>query len=168
MHIILRDLMRDRGLLKRSSSIRMVGGGLRMGSPFLVFWILNVRPNPPMNRVTNIFSSEQTVRVRNVMESVNPLWYPGSRISRIRIIPASTCFLMCISVIYTTTDWWTTCTGNTNIFASTNPLFIARYSSSIGTLPSGWSFTTFWQFADSGTFPGDQDVFNGSADGLKK
>jgi GH25 family lysozyme M1 (1,4-beta-N-acetylmuramidase) len=67
------------------------------------------------------------------------------------------------AVIYTTTDWWTTCTGNYSGFASNDPLFIARYSSSVGALPAGWGFYTFWQFADSGTFPGDQDVFNGSS-----
>jgi GH25 family lysozyme M1 (1,4-beta-N-acetylmuramidase) len=67
------------------------------------------------------------------------------------------------AVIYTTTDWWTSCTGNYSGFANNDPLFIARYSSSVGTLPAGWGFYTFWQFADSGTFPGDQDVFNGSA-----
>ncbi|KAJ3004798.1 hypothetical protein NUW54_g4642 [Trametes sanguinea] len=59
-----------------------------------------------------------------------------------------------VSVIYTTTDWWTTCTGNSAAFASTNPLWIARYASSIGTLPAGWSYTTFWQYADSGPNPG--------------
>ena len=31
-----------------------------------------------------------------------------------------------------------------------------------GALPAGWGFYTIWQYADSGTFPGDQDVFNGS------
>jgi GH25 family lysozyme M1 (1,4-beta-N-acetylmuramidase) len=69
-------------------------------------------------------------------------------------------------VIYTTTDWWTTCTGNSAAFGSTNPLWIARYSSSAGTLPKGWSYYSFWQNADSGTFPGDQDVWNGDATGL--
>lgn len=67
------------------------------------------------------------------------------------------------ATIYTTTDWWTTCTGNTSAYASNDPLDIARYSSSVGTLPAGWGFYTFWQWADGGTFPGDQDVFNGSA-----
>jgi GH25 family lysozyme M1 (1,4-beta-N-acetylmuramidase) len=67
------------------------------------------------------------------------------------------------AVIYTTTDWWTTCTGNYSGFAANNPLWIARYSSSVGALPAGWGFYTFWQFANSGTFPGDQDVFNGSS-----
>jgi GH25 family lysozyme M1 (1,4-beta-N-acetylmuramidase) len=70
------------------------------------------------------------------------------------------------ATIYTTTDWWTTCTGNTSAYAANDPLVIARYSSSVGTLPAGWSFYTIWQWADSGTFPGDQDVFNGSHDRL--
>ncbi|KAK7451788.1 hypothetical protein VKT23_012467 [Stygiomarasmius scandens] len=69
-------------------------------------------------------------------------------------------------IIYTTTDWWTTCTGNSAAFANDNPLWIARYASSIGTLPAGWSFATFWQYADSGPNPGDQDVFNGDSAGL--
>ncbi|WP_420718456.1 GH25 family lysozyme [Streptomyces sp. H51] len=65
-------------------------------------------------------------------------------------------------MIYTTTDWWSTCTGNTSALAATNPLWIARYASSVGTLPAGWSAQSIWQYADSGTFPGDQDVFNGT------
>ncbi|WP_329459097.1 lysozyme [Streptomyces sp. NBC_01497] len=68
--------------------------------------------------------------------------------------------------IYSTTDWWTTCTGNTAAFSANDPLFIARYASSVGTLPAGWPFYTFWQYADSGTFPGDQDRFNGPLSGL--
>ncbi|KAK6992708.1 secreted hydrolase [Favolaschia claudopus] len=71
-------------------------------------------------------------------------------------------------VIYTTTDWWTTCTGNSAAFGSNNPLWIAHYASSIGTVPAGWSFATFWQYADSGPNPGDQDLFNGDAAGLKR
>ncbi|KAG9242936.1 putative N,O-diacetyl muramidase [Calycina marina] len=71
-------------------------------------------------------------------------------------------------VIYTTTDWWKTCTGNSAAFGATNPLFIARYASAVGTLPAGWNYHTFWQFADSGVFPGDQDVFNGDLTGLKR
>lgn len=72
-------------------------------------------------------------------------------------------------VIYTTTDWWKTCTGNTNKFASTSPLFIARYASTVGELPAGWSFYTFWQYSgtNNNPWPGDQDVFNGSLDRLK-
>ncbi|EIN08590.1 glycoside hydrolase family 25 protein [Punctularia strigosozonata HHB-11173 SS5] len=70
-------------------------------------------------------------------------------------------------VIYTTTDWWTTCTGNSAAFGSTNPLWLAHFASSIGTTPAGWSYATFWQYADSGTNPGDQDEFNGSMAGLQ-
>ncbi|MBD0695972.1 hypothetical protein BG452_22365 [Streptomyces sp. CBMA123] len=68
--------------------------------------------------------------------------------------------------IYTTTNWWSGCTGNYGGFGATNPLWIARYSSTAGTLPNGWGYQTFWQYSDSGTFPGDQDLFNGAADRL--
>ncbi|KAG2174532.1 hypothetical protein INT44_006795 [Umbelopsis vinacea] len=69
-------------------------------------------------------------------------------------------------VIYTTTDWWTTCTGNSGAFGATNPLWIARYSSSVGILPNGWPYHYFWQYADTGAFPGSQDVWNGDTAGL--
>jgi GH25 family lysozyme M1 (1,4-beta-N-acetylmuramidase) len=64
-------------------------------------------------------------------------------------------------VIYTTNDWWSTCTGSKGDFSSTNPLMLACYCSTAGTMPFHWSVQTIWQYADSGTFPGDQDVFNG-------
>jgi GH25 family lysozyme M1 (1,4-beta-N-acetylmuramidase) len=71
-------------------------------------------------------------------------------------------------VIYSTTDWWTTCTGNSSAFASEDPLWVANYSASGGgTLPAGWGYYTFWQYADSGSEPGDQDVFNGAFSGLQ-
>lgn len=70
-------------------------------------------------------------------------------------------------VLYTTTDWWTRCTGNDTSFGDTNPLWIARYASTPDPLPAGWHAHTFWQYADSGTFPGDQNRFNGSYDDLK-
>jgi len=66
-------------------------------------------------------------------------------------------------VIYSTTDWWTTCTGNYGGFANNDPLWIANYSASHGgPLPRGWGFYTFWQYSDVGSLPGDQDVFNGA------
>ena len=65
-------------------------------------------------------------------------------------------------VIYSTFDWWNTCTGNASGFQSFDPFWIACYCSSAGTLPAGYSFYTFWQYADSGSLPGDQDVFNGA------
>ena len=69
-------------------------------------------------------------------------------------------------VFYTSTSWWTLCTGN-NAGFSANPLWIPRYASSVGTLPAGWTFQTIWQFADSGVFPGDQNRFNGAIDRLR-
>ncbi len=65
-------------------------------------------------------------------------------------------------VIYTTRDWWSTCTSSDAGFADYVPLWIANYSASAGgALPNGWGFYTFWQYADHGSQPGDQDVFNG-------
>ncbi|PXY31445.1 lysozyme [Prauserella muralis] len=63
--------------------------------------------------------------------------------------------------IYTSTSWWETCTGNSDVFGRTNPLWLARYAKQVGTLPAGWPTQTIWQFADSGSLPGDQNYFNG-------
>ena len=71
-------------------------------------------------------------------------------------------------MIYTTTDWWKTCTGNSAAFGDTHPLFIARYADSPGPLPSGWRYYSMWQYSDSGNKPGDQDTFNGSMEQLIK
>jgi GH25 family lysozyme M1 (1,4-beta-N-acetylmuramidase) len=70
-------------------------------------------------------------------------------------------------VIYTATSWRSQCTGNRGDFTSTNPLWVARYASTPGTLPYAWRFHTVWQYADSGVFPGDQDTFNGAYDRLQ-
>ncbi|MGA8114674.1 MAG: lysozyme [Actinocatenispora sp.] len=70
-------------------------------------------------------------------------------------------------MIYTTFDWWNTCTGNSSAFAKTNPFWIARYSSSQPSAPAGTATWTIWQYASSGTFAGDQDKFNGSMTRLK-
>jgi GH25 family lysozyme M1 (1,4-beta-N-acetylmuramidase) len=71
-------------------------------------------------------------------------------------------------VIYTTTDWWTTCTGNASRFGQWDPLWIANYGASGGgPLPRGWGFYTFWQYSDAGNMPGDQDVFNGDHNRLR-
>ncbi|KAH9956622.1 glycoside hydrolase family 25 protein [Russula dissimulans] len=70
------------------------------------------------------------------------------------------------SVIYATTSWWKQCTGNSAALGATNPLWIASWASAVGSLPAGWSYPTFWQYADSGSNPGDQDLFNGDSAGL--
>lgn len=64
-------------------------------------------------------------------------------------------------VIYTAASWWNECVGTTGDFSSTNPLMLACYCSSPGSMPYHWTYQTIWQWADHGTFPGDQDRFNG-------
>jgi len=63
------------------------------------------------------------------------------------------------AVIYTTTDWWTRCTGNSKAFSATNPLWLARYATTPGTLPGGWTWATFWQYTAT---PIDQNRFSSS------
>lgn len=63
--------------------------------------------------------------------------------------------------IYTSTSWWSQCVDGD--FSTTNPLWVARYASAVGTLPSNWSVYTFWQYSSS---PIDQNTFNGSQDRL--
>jgi GH25 family lysozyme M1 (1,4-beta-N-acetylmuramidase) len=71
-------------------------------------------------------------------------------------------------VIYTPSAWWVTCTGNYGGFVGLALLWITNPGTSAGALPSGWGTYTFWQYASSGTFPGDQDVFNGSSSQLQQ
>src|SRR5215217_7913890 len=71
------------------------------------------------------------------------------------------------ATIYTTTNWWQTCTGNYPGFGLTSPLWIARWNSEVGPLPAGWSTYAFWQWTNQPVeFPGDQDVFNGTQSDL--
>ena len=68
------------------------------------------------------------------------------------------------AVIYTATSWWQSCTGNNASFGSTNPLWVARYNTTVGTLPAGWGFYTIWQYTSSGPTVGDHNHFNGALD----
>lgn len=74
--------------------------------------------------------------------------------------------------IYSTTDWWSTCTGNWSGPSKKDPLWIARYSRSAGALPAGYKVYTFWQYSSSGSIPGvspvDLDRFNGPESQLVK
>ncbi|GHC60319.1 GH25 family lysozyme [Streptomyces cinnamoneus] len=70
-------------------------------------------------------------------------------------------------VLYTNTGWWSRCTGDSQAFADTSPLWIANYNGTAHPLPKGWTAHTFWQTSDRGPFPGDQDVFNGSEQDLR-
>ncbi|MGW4561542.1 GH25 family lysozyme [Streptomyces sp. NPDC004561] len=70
-------------------------------------------------------------------------------------------------VINTNASWWSQCTDNSSAFAATNLLWIGSYTGTPHPLPNGWSTYAMWQTADSGTLPGDQDVFNGTAQDLR-
>lgn len=71
--------------------------------------------------------------------------------------------------IYSTTDWWRTCTGNSAAFGA-NPLMVAIYgpalSSGPGSLGASWSNWSIWQYSSTGPFVGDSNVFNGTQAGL--
>ncbi|MFF8954186.1 lysozyme [Streptomyces sp. NPDC014894] len=67
-------------------------------------------------------------------------------------------------VIYTATSWWTQCTGDYAGFGGNNPLWIARYNTTPGTLPAGWAAQTMWQYTSSGPIVGDHNRFNGALD----
>lgn len=69
-------------------------------------------------------------------------------------------------MIYTTTDWWKTCTGNSTAFSS-QPLHIASYGKNPGSLPKGWGNYTLWQYSSTGPFEGDSNVYNGSLQKLR-
>lgn len=62
-------------------------------------------------------------------------------------------------VIYTSTSWWAKCVSDEADYSETSPLWIARYSDSVGALPSGWDYHTIWQYSSD---PIDQNSFNGT------
>ncbi|MBV9382158.1 MAG: hypothetical protein JOY82_01075 [Streptosporangiaceae bacterium] len=73
-----------------------------------------------------------------------------------------------LPIIYTTADWWNTCTGGNRWFGA-NPLWVAAYAAGSPPLPAGWRTWTFWQYTSSGTVPGipspgntDLSYFNGA------
>ena len=72
-----------------------------------------------------------------------------------------------VAVIYTVTDWWKTCTGNSAAFGE-NPLWIVNHGSTIGPLPAGWDYASFWQYAESSAYGDDADRWDGDYDCLKK
>nr|WP_231707690.1 GH25 family lysozyme [Arthrobacter sp. zg-Y919] len=71
-----------------------------------------------------------------------------------------------VPMIYTTTDWWRTCTGNTTAFAN-HPLHIASYSQAgPGAMPAGWGNYDVWQYSSTGPFVGDSNVWKGDGASL--
>ncbi|MBG6189704.1 GH25 family lysozyme M1 (1,4-beta-N-acetylmuramidase) [Arthrobacter sp. CAN_A212] len=71
-----------------------------------------------------------------------------------------------VPMIYTTTDWWSSCTGNSTAFAD-HPLHIASYNNvGAGTLPAGWNNYSLWQYTHEGPVVGDWNVWNGTSAAL--
>lgn len=70
-------------------------------------------------------------------------------------------------VLYTSTNWWKSCTGNNSGFGKSNPLWVPSYGSSVGVLPAGWRYQTIWQYTSKGATVGDHDRFNGNLDRVK-
>ena len=71
-------------------------------------------------------------------------------------------------MIYTELSWWQICTDNSNAFAKTNPLVLARFSPSVGTIPGGWAYQTIWQNSAWSPYGGSSDIFNGDLEGLRR
>jgi GH25 family lysozyme M1 (1,4-beta-N-acetylmuramidase) len=65
-----------------------------------------------------------------------------------------------LATIYTNPNWWGPCTNNDATFGA-HPLFNSGYLPSPPPTPAGWTTWTFWQYSNTGSLPGDQDVFNG-------
>jgi GH25 family lysozyme M1 (1,4-beta-N-acetylmuramidase) len=66
-----------------------------------------------------------------------------------------------LPMIYTTTDWWTQCTGNSGAFSG-QPLHLASYSRDVGVMPNSWEFQSVWQYSATGPFAGDSNAWNGT------
>jgi GH25 family lysozyme M1 (1,4-beta-N-acetylmuramidase) len=59
-----------------------------------------------------------------------------------------------LPIIYTTQDWWQTCTGGSTAFGQT-PIWPADYSTAGSPrLPAGWANWDFWQYTSLGTVTG--------------
>lgn len=110
--------------------------------------MLDIKYNPSGSTCYGLSASEMVAWVKDFGETYN------SKIGR-------------YPIIYTTADWWKTCTGDSTAFGKDYPLVLAQYSSSFTAVPSGWSYQSFWQNTDSYTYGGDSDIWNGSEDSLK-
>ena len=56
-------------------------------------------------------------------------------------------------IIYTTANWWDTCTGGAAGFGA-DPMWVAAYGFASPPMPSGWQDWSFWQYTSGGTVPG--------------
>lgn len=64
-------------------------------------------------------------------------------------------------MIYTTADWWSTCTGDSTAFSNDYPLVLAQWASAVTNVPGGWPWQSIWQNADTYAYGGDSDIWNG-------
>jgi GH25 family lysozyme M1 (1,4-beta-N-acetylmuramidase) len=59
-----------------------------------------------------------------------------------------------LPIIYTTANWWSTCTGNSTAFGQT-PMWVADFTTAASpALPAGWPDWSFWQYSSVGTVAG--------------
>jgi GH25 family lysozyme M1 (1,4-beta-N-acetylmuramidase) len=73
--------------------------------------------------------------------------------------------------IYSTADWWTSCTGNSADFGA-DPLWIAYQGTGSPTVLAGWTGWNYWQYTSTGTVsgipsPGNTDLSYLSASALQ-
>jgi hypothetical protein len=75
-------------------------------------------------------------------------------------------------IIYTTANWWNTCTGSSTAFGA-DPMWVAAYGVTSPPMPAGWKAYTFWQYSSGGTVSGvstpggtDLSYFNAGVVGL--
>ena len=141
----------------------MVEGGLPTARPFLVHLISNVRllglicrglGHTHLRSTDNPYSggtcyglshAAMVAWVKEFSDTYHSLAHRSEFILHTEL-PANIIVSACrYPVIYTTTNWWTECTGNSGEFAENNPLWLADYSSSAGQLPAGWKYYSFWQ-----------------------
>jgi lysozyme len=71
-----------------------------------------------------------------------------------------------LPIIYTTADWWRTCTAGSTASGQT-PMWVANYTTaSSPLLPAGWATWAFWQYSSAGTVPGISGAGNVDLDQL--
>jgi GH25 family lysozyme M1 (1,4-beta-N-acetylmuramidase) len=59
-----------------------------------------------------------------------------------------------LPIIYTTANWWSTCTKDSTAFGQT-PMWVADYTTAASpALPAGWAGWSFWQYTSAGTVAG--------------
>jgi GH25 family lysozyme M1 (1,4-beta-N-acetylmuramidase) len=59
-----------------------------------------------------------------------------------------------LPIIYTTANWWSTCTGGSTAFGQT-PMWVADFTTAASpALPAGWADWSFWQYTSAGTVAG--------------